>query len=201
MPPSVPPGPIVRLPLTFIVLLFMTKVPPATTTFVGARVLPVLFVQVPPWRTSTSPPIVVLVPERLTAEEVDTLLPPLVAVFPVKVILGVVPSNNKLEPATKMPPPWLPTELLVKLVVATVVGNDSTTMPPPPAVGAELFENVEVPNDAVPLPVPPGAPNAKMYRSAPPPPAAPELATLRVNVVPVTVRVPVPPMCCGEDGV
>src|SRR5215470_1560833 len=201
MPPSVPPGPIVRLPLTFIVLLFMTKVPPGTDTFVGASVLPALFVQVPPWLTSMSPPMVVFVPLTLTSADVDTLLPPRVAVFPDIVILGLVPSNSRLAPPTKIAPPRLPTELLVKLVVATVVGNDSTTMPPPLAVGAELFENVEVPNDALPVPVPPGAANAKMYRSAPPPPAAPELATLRVNVVPVTVRVPVPPMCCGEDGV
>src|ERR1051326_5429101 len=91
----------VRLPLRFIVLLFMLKVPPVTTTFVGASVLPVLLVHVPRVLISMSPPMVVFVPDTLTAEEVDTLLPPLVAVFPVKVILGLVPSNNKLAPPTK----------------------------------------------------------------------------------------------------
>jgi len=62
-------------------------------------------VHVPRVLISMSPPMVVFVPDTLTAEEVDTLLPPLVAVFPVKVILGLVPSNNKLAPPTKMPPP------------------------------------------------------------------------------------------------
>ena len=132
--PTTGPGPIVRLPLTFIVLLFMLKVPPVTTTSVGASVLPVLLVQVPPVLTSMLPPIVVLVPSTLTAAEVDTLLPPVVAVLPVNVMLGVVPFNSKLEPATKIPPPRLPDELFVKLVVATVVGSDSTMMPPPLAV-------------------------------------------------------------------
>ena len=50
---------------------------------------------------SISPPMVVLVPATLTAAEVDTLLPPFVAVFPVNVILGVVPFNSKLAPADK----------------------------------------------------------------------------------------------------
>src|ERR1044072_17758 len=103
--PTIGPGPIVRLPLTFIVLLFMLKVPPVTTTLVGASVLPALLVQVPPVLISMSPPMVVLVPETLTAAEVDTLLPPLVAVFPVKVILGDAPFKNTLAPATTMPPP------------------------------------------------------------------------------------------------
>jgi len=103
--PTTGPGPIVMLPVTFIVLLFMLKVPPVTTTFVGASVLPVLLVHVPRVLISMSPPIVVFVPDTLTAEEVDTLLPPLGAVFPVKLILGFVPSNNKLAPPTKMPPP------------------------------------------------------------------------------------------------
>ena len=132
--PTTGPGPIVRLPLTFIVLLFMLKVPPVTTTLVGASVLPALLVQLPRVLISISPPMVVLVPSTLTAAEVDTLLPPLVAVFPVNVILGVVPFNNKLAPPTKMPPPRLAAELVVKLVVATVVASDSTMMPPPFAV-------------------------------------------------------------------
>ncbi len=42
--PTTGPGPIVRFPLTFIVLLFMLKVPPVTTTLVGANVLPALLV-------------------------------------------------------------------------------------------------------------------------------------------------------------
>ncbi len=100
VPPLVPPGPIVRLPLTFIVLLFMLRMPPATTIFVGASVLPALLVHVPPWLTSMSPPIVVLVPSTLTGAAVDTLLPAFVAVFPVKVILGVVPFKSKLPPPT-----------------------------------------------------------------------------------------------------
>ena len=181
-------------------LLFMLKVPPVITTLVGASVLPVLLVQTPPVAIWISPPMVVLVPSTLTAAEVDTLLPPLVAVLPVNVILGVVPFNSKLEPDTKMPPPRLPAELLVKLVVATVVGSDSTMRPPPLAVPRPwLFEKVDVPMDAVPEPMPPGAANAKINKSAPPPPIP--AAVLRLKVDPVTVRVPVPPACCGEDGV
>ena len=98
--PTTGPGPIVRLPPTFIVLLFMLKVPPVTTTLVGASVLPALLVQVPRVEISISPPIVVFVPATLTAAAVDTLLPALVAVFPVKVILGVAPFNSKLAPPT-----------------------------------------------------------------------------------------------------
>src|ERR1051325_127391 len=48
VPPTMAPGLIVRSPLTFIVLLFMVNVPPVITTLVGASVLPVLLVQVPP---------------------------------------------------------------------------------------------------------------------------------------------------------
>ena len=91
---------IVRLPLTFIVLLFMLKVPPLTTTSVGESVLPALLVHVPPVFTSISPPSVVLVPSTLTGPVVDMLLPALVAVFPVIVILGVVPFKSKLPPPT-----------------------------------------------------------------------------------------------------
>src|SRR6188472_2509802 len=123
----------------------MVKVPPVTFTFVGASVLPALLVQLPRVLTSISPPMVVLVPSTLTADEVDTLLPPLVAVFPVKVILGFVPFNSKLAPPTNMPPPRLPAELLVRLVVATVVASDSTRIPPPFPGFAELFEIVVVP--------------------------------------------------------
>src|ERR1041384_1785525 len=69
------PGLIVRSPETFIVLLFMVKVPPVITTFVGASVLPVLLVQTPPVAICISPPMVVLVPFTFTAAEGDTLLP------------------------------------------------------------------------------------------------------------------------------
>src|SRR5678816_3776882 len=178
--PTTGPGPIVRLPLTFIVLLFMLKVPPVTTTLVGARVLPALLVQLPSVLISISPPMVVLVPSTLTADEVDTLLPPFVAVLPVKVILGVVPFNSKLAPPTKMPPPRLPAELFVKLVVATVVASDSTRMAPPLPGLAWLFEKVEVPIVADPVPPPPGDANAKPSRSAPPPPAPIQTAVFRL---------------------
>jgi len=154
--PTTGPGPIVRLPLTFIVLLFMVKVPPVTITLVGASVLPALLVQEPSVLISISPPMVVFVPSTLTAEEVDTLLPPLVAVLPVNVMLGFVPFNSRLAPPTKMPPPRLPAELLVKLVVATVVASDSTRIPPPFPGFAELLEKVDVPIVADPVPPPPG---------------------------------------------
>src|ERR1041385_4525311 len=145
----------------------MVRVPPVITTFVGASVLPALLVQVPPVAIWMSPPMVVLVPSTFTAAEVDTLLPPLVAVLPVNVILGLVPFNSKLEPATKIAPPRLATELVVKLVVATVVGSDSTIRAPPLAVPKPwLFEKVDVPNDAVPEPMPPGEANAKINTSA-----------------------------------
>src|SRR6185369_351759 len=189
------PGLIVRSPETFIVLLFMLKVPPVITTFVGASVLPVLFVHVPPVLTSMSPPIVVLVPSTLTCAEVDMLLPPVDAVLPVNVMLGVVPFNSKLAPATKIPPPRSPDELFVKLLVATVVASDSIIKPPPLAVpSAWLFEKVDVPIDALPEPMPPGAANAKTRKSAPPPPIP--AAVFRLKVEPETVKVPVPPACC-----
>src|ERR1044072_875024 len=106
--PTTGPGPIVRFPLTFIVLLFMVNVPPVTFTLVGASVLPALLVHEPSVLTSISPPMVVFVPLTFTAEEVDTLLPPLVAVFPVNVMLGFVPFNRRLAPPTKIPPPRAP---------------------------------------------------------------------------------------------
>src|ERR1044072_1129838 len=134
----------------------MVNVPPVTATLLGASVLPALLVQLPSVLISISPPMVVFVPSTLTAAEVDTLLPPLIAVLPVNVMLGVAPFNSKLEPPTKMPPPRFPAELLVKLVVATVVASDSTMMPPPLAVpNAWLFEKVDVPIDALPEPMPP----------------------------------------------
>ena len=179
----------------------MLKVPPVTTTFVGASVLPALLVHEPSVLTSMSPPMVVLVPETLTAAEVDTLLPPLVAVLPVNVMLGLVPFNSKLAPPTKMPPPRLPAELLVKLVVATVVASDSTRIPPPFPGLATLFEKVDVPIVADPVPPPPGAANAKTRRSAPPPPELIEPAVLRLKVEPLTVMMPVAAVCCGADGV
>ena len=199
--PTTGPGPMVRLPLTFIVLLFMLKVPPVITTLVGASVLPALLVHVPRVLISMSPPMVVLVPETLTAEEVDTLLPPLVAVFPVNVILGVVPFKSRLAPPTKMPPPRLPAALLVRLVVATVVASDSTRIPPPFPGLAVLLEKVEVPIVADPEPNPPGDAKAKTSRSAPPPPDPIEPAVFRLIVVPVIVRMPVAAVCCGADGV
>jgi hypothetical protein len=77
-------------------------------------------------------------------------------------MLGVVPFNSKLAPATKMPPPRFPDELFVKLVVATVVASDSTMMPPPLAVpSAWWFGKVVVPMVAEPVPLPPGAADAK----------------------------------------
>src|SRR3954452_8273135 len=97
-----------------------------------------------------------------------------------------------------MPPPRFAEELLVNVEVWTVVGRLSLMMPPPEPV-AWLFEKVDVPNDALPEPVPPGDANAKMYRSAPPPPTP--AAVLPVTVDPVTVRMPVPPVCIGDDGV
>ena len=183
-------------------LLFIVNVPPLTRTFVGASELPALLVHEPPVLISISPPMVVFVPSTLTGAPVVTmLLPPLVAVFPENVIAGrATPFNNKLPPPTYIPPPRLLAELVLKLVeLLMVVGRDSTMIPPPFA--AELFENVEVPMDAVPDPIPPGAANAKIYKSAPPPPIPNELATLRLNVDPVTVSVPLPPVCCGDEGV
>lgn len=100
VPPTTAPGPIVRLPLTFIVVLFILKVPPATTTLVGFSELPALLVQVPPVVTSTSPPIVVFVPATFVADAVEILLPAVVAVFPVNVMLGDAPFKSKLAPAT-----------------------------------------------------------------------------------------------------
>jgi hypothetical protein len=88
-------------------------------------------------------------------------------------------------------------ELVVKLLVATVVGRDSTTIPPPFA--AVLFEKVEVLIEAEPLPMPPGEANAKISKSAPPPPIPADV--LRLKVDPVTVKVPEPPACCGDEGV
>src|ERR1044072_3776952 len=180
----------------------MLKVPPVTTTFVGASVLPALLVHEPPVLISISPPMVVLVPSTLTAAEVDTLLPPVVAVLPVQGILVLVPLTNIPAPATNTPPPRLPAELFVKLVVATVVASDSTMMPPPLAVpNAWLFEKVEVPIVADPGPMPPGEAKAKTNKSAPAPPAASEAAVLRLKVDPATVKIPVDAVCCGADGV
>ena len=109
----------------------------------GDIVLPTLFVQTPFVVISRSPPIVVLVPERLTAEDVEILLPAVVAVLPVKVMLGLVPSSIRLPPATWIPPPRFPAELFVKLEVVTVVAILSTIIPPPLAVPvAALLVNV-----------------------------------------------------------
>lgn len=96
-----------------------------------------------------------------------------------------------------MAPPELVAALFVKLVVATVVASDSTPIPPP--FEPVLFEKVDVPIDAVPEPMPPGEANAEVSRSNPPPLIP--IDTLRVTVVPVTVSVPVPPICFGEEGV
>src|SRR5215213_2751513 len=99
-----------------------------------------------------------------------------------------------------MAPPRLFAELFVKLVLATVVARDSLTMPPPLPVPSDwLFEKVEVLIVADPVPPPPGAANPNVSRSAPPPPMPPEV--LRLNVEPVTVRIPVAAVCIGADGV
>jgi hypothetical protein len=63
----------------------------------------------------------------------------------------------------------------------------STTIAPPPALGAWLFVNDVALTLAIALP--PGLSNANS--SIPPPPAAPELATLFVNVDPLRVSVSV----------
>ena len=83
-----------------------------------------------------------------------------------------------------------------------MVPSDSTMIPPPFAVpSAWLFEKVEVPIVAEPVPMPPGAANAKINRSAPPPPALGDAAVLRLKVEPVTVKTPVDAVCVGADGV
>ena len=78
----------VKLPVPIMMRLF------------GDIVLPTLFVQTPFVVISRSPPIVVLVPDKFTALEVEILLPAVVAVLPVKLILGAVPSSNRLPPPT-----------------------------------------------------------------------------------------------------
>src|ERR1041385_814396 len=98
--PWIAAGWTVRLPATFIVLLFIVNVPPVTITAVGARMLPALLVQLPPDEISMLPPSVVLVPETATADAVETEVPPLGAVLPVIVMAPVVPSNSRLLPAT-----------------------------------------------------------------------------------------------------
>ena len=105
----------------------------------GDILLPTAFVHEPLVVTSMSPPIVVLVPWRVTAAEVEILLPAVVAVLPVKVMLGLVPLSVKLPPATWIPPPRLPAVLLLKAEVATVVAILSTIMPPPLAVPKALL--------------------------------------------------------------
>ena len=121
----------VKLPVPMIMRLF------------GDIVLPTAFVQEPLVVISRSPPIVVLVPWRVTALEVEMLLPALVAVLPVKVMLGAVPFSVKLPPATWIPPPRLPAELFVKLVADIVVAMLSTKTPPPvPVPVAALLVNV-----------------------------------------------------------
>src|SRR5215510_4233879 len=75
-------------------------------------------------------------------------------------------------------------------------------MPPPLAVeSAWLFEKVEVPIFADPVPMPPGDANAKTSRSKPAPPALGEDAVLRLKVDPATVRIPVAAVWAGADGV
>jgi hypothetical protein len=58
-----------------------------------------------------------------------------------------------------------------------------------------------VPKVADPVPMPPGAPNATITRSAPPPPAVRDEAVLRLKVDPLTVKTPVDAVCRGADGV
>ena len=81
-----------------------------------------------------------------------------------------------------------------------MVGSDSMPRPPPLHVPrAWLFEKVDVPIEAVPEPIPPGDANAKINKSTPPP--ASPAAVLRLKVDPVIVKVPLPPVCAGDDGV
>ena len=154
----------VKLPLPMMIRLF------------GDIVLPTPFVQTPLVVISRSPPIVVLVPERSTALDVEILLPAVVAVLPVNVMLGLVPLRAKLPPATWMPPPRLPAELFVKVVVATVVAILSTMMPPPLAVPVAAL----LVNDVLLMLTEP-VPRLVVMRSAPPPPAVREFAVLFWN--------------------
>src|SRR5882724_5836209 len=141
----------VRLPDTFMVLLLHVNVPPRTFTSVGFSVLPALLVHVPLVSTSTEPPIVVFVPETLRRPFAETLLPPRVAVLPVKVMLGLVPSSKKpVPPPTWIAPPWPVAELELKELVATVPLKLSFTIAPP--LVAELFEKVEVLKLKLPVP-------------------------------------------------
>src|ERR1043165_7413696 len=95
MPPTIPlpDGPIVRFPLMFTVALLVLNVPPAMSTFVGLNELPALLLQVQPDVIKMLPPIVILLPRTVTFAAAETELPEPVAVFPVKVTLGAVPSN------------------------------------------------------------------------------------------------------------
>src|ERR1051325_3727766 len=199
--PLVVSGPMVRLPDMFMVLLLQLNVPPRTNMSVGFRTLPVLLVQVPLVSTSTEPPMVVFVPATFNKPLVETLPPPTVAVLPVKVMLGLVPSSTKpVPPPTWIPPPWpldgpAPVAALeVKEVVATVALKLSFSTPPP--FPAELFEKVLVPKLAEPVPA--VCPLKLAVNSVIPPPLLP--ATLRPNVVPVEVKTPVEASCVGADG-
>jgi hypothetical protein len=84
-----------------VVLLLAVKLPvPMMIKLFGDIVLPTPLVQTPLVVISRSPPIVVFVPDRFTADDVEILLPAVVAVLPLKVMLGLVPSSAKLPPAT-----------------------------------------------------------------------------------------------------
>jgi hypothetical protein len=144
---------------------------------------------------------VTFVPDVFTGADVYMLLPPFVAVFPLIVTPELVPSSARLPPPTPIAPPRFPAEFEVNEEVATVVGMPSFRIAPPDADVAWLLENVDVAKLTDPLPIPPGDANARIVTSAAPPPEPVDAAVLLLNVVPVTVNVPVPPVCMGEEGV
>ena len=148
---------------------------PVIIKFVGDIALPALLVQVPLVVISRSPPMVVLVPERVTAPAAEMLLPAVVAVLPLKVMLGVVPFKNvPSPPPTYNPPPRFPAELLVNDVVAIVrLFRLSLMMPPPLAVPvAWLLVKADVLIVAV------VADTLNSKTSSPPPPAETDEAVL-----------------------
>ena len=128
------PDPKLKLPPTFVVLLLPVKFAvPVMMKLVGDIALPAVLVQAPFVVISRSPPMVVLVPESVTAPAAEILLPAVVAVLPEKVMLGVVPFRAVLlPPATYNPPPRLPAELEVNEVVAILRVLILWLMIPPP---------------------------------------------------------------------
>src|SRR3954451_3557369 len=100
-----------------------------------------------------------------------------------------------------MAPPRFAAEFPVNVLEATVVARLSTSIAPPVATVDWLLVKADVAKLAEPVPMPPGVANDRVTRSAPPPPQQSDAAVLCVNVVPVTVRNPVPPACMGDEGV